>query len=196
MIQHHASVVVLLSGSHEPFELNPVWSDTLINVRTLRVGPLEDKEARELITAPVSDFPLKYDPEAVGRILTASGRQPYLIQATCRDLVDRLNEEQRLYAGVAEVERAFESCLQTAQVYFVELWKSADTDDTQRKIMIALAQAGGMLPEAELAHKVKETSLAQALRRLERRDIIEKTDDGYRFRADLVRRWVLQNAML
>ncbi len=120
MIQHHASVVVLLSGSHEPFELEPVWSDTLINVRTLRVRPLEEKEARELITAPVPDFPLKYAPEAVKRILTASGCQPYLIQATCRDLVDKLNEEQRLCAGVADVERAFESCLQTAQVYFVE----------------------------------------------------------------------------
>jgi hypothetical protein len=186
-------VVVLLSGSHEPFELAPVWSDTLINVRTLRVGPLEEQEARELITAPVPDFPLKYDPEVVERILAASGRQPYLIQATCRDLVDKLNEEQRLYAGVADIERAFESCLQTAQVYFVELWKSADTDDTQRKIMITLAQAGEILPEAELA-QVEEALLAQALRRLERRDIIEKTDGGYRFRADLVRRWILQNA--
>jgi uncharacterized membrane protein len=36
--------------------------------------------------------------------------------------------------------------------------------------------------------------LSQALRRLERRDIIEKTDGGYRFRADLIRRWILQNA--
>ena len=47
---------------------------------------------------------------------------------------------------------------------------------------------------ALLARKAGEASLAQALRRLERRDIIEKTDGDYRFRADLVRRWVLQNA--
>ena len=45
------------------------------------------------ITDPDQFVGRKYESEAVERILLASGHQPYLIQATCRDLVNNPNDE-------------------------------------------------------------------------------------------------------
>lgn len=188
LIQSHPGVVVLLSGSHAPEELAPAWSDALINVRALRLGPLAEPDARELITAPVPDFPLQYEPEAVEMILQATGRQPYLIQATCRDLVNHLNEERRLSATRADVEAAFDSALQTGAVYFNELWTSADTDDAQRAALRLLAQ-NDWLSESDLTRRAQLSSLTP-LKKLIGRDLIEQVDGGYRLRAGLVGRWI------
>jgi hypothetical protein len=188
LIQSHPGVVVLLSGSHAPEELAPAWSDALINVRALRLGPLAEPDARELITAPVPNFPLQYELEAVEMILQATGRQPYLIQATCRDLVNYLNEERRLSATRADVEAAFDSALQTGAVYFNELWTSADTDDAQRAALRLLAH-DDWLNEADLTRRAQLSSLTP-LKKLIGRDLIENVDGGYKLRAGLVRRWI------
>jgi len=121
-------------------------------------------------------------------ILNATGRQPYLIQATCRDLVNHLNEENRRDATRADVESAFDSALQTGAVYFNELWTSADTDDTQRAALRLLAH-NDWLSEADLTRRAGLSS-PEPLKRLIGRDLIEHTDGGYRLRAGLVGRWV------
>jgi len=193
LIQSHPGVVVLLSGSHAPEELAPAWSDALINVRALRIGPLSEPEARELITAPVPDFPLQYEPEAVEMILIATGLQPYLIQATCRDLVNHLNELNRRDATRTDVESAFDSALQTGAVYFNELWTSADTDDAQRAILRLLAQTD-MLSEDDLTRRAQLSSLTP-LKKLIGRDLIEQIDGGYKLRAGLVGRWVRRSTV-
>jgi len=83
LIQHHPRVTVLLSGSHTLDDVGahgraPQLSDYLINVRVLKIGNLKEDEARELIVAPIEDFPLEYEPAAVERILAVTGCQPFL----------------------------------------------------------------------------------------------------------------------
>jgi hypothetical protein len=139
LIQHHPRLTVLLSGSHTLEDLSPMWSDYLINVRVLRIGNLKEDEARELIVQPIENFPLEYEPAAVDRMIAVTGCQPYLVQATCRDLVNMLNEQNRTRATLADAERALDSVLTTGALYFQELWGGRDTDDTQRAILRALA---------------------------------------------------------
>jgi hypothetical protein len=195
LIQNHPNVVVLLSGSHTLEELNPAWSDALINVRTLRIGPLQENEARELITAPIPDFPLHYDENAVQDILQATGRKPYLIQAVCRDLVHNLNEEKRRFATQADVEKAFNSVLQTATAYFNEIWTSRDTDEDQRRVIRLLSTPDEpTLSETELLQQANLPSL-NALRKLTWRDVIEKTDSGYQLASPILGRWVRERAL-
>jgi hypothetical protein len=176
----------LLSGSHTPTDLPPLWSDYFINVRTLKIGHLKEDEARELIVRPIEDFPLIYDEDAVEHILKVTGCQPYLVQITCRDLVDILNEQNRTHATRADAEHAFASVLTTGARYFDELWRGRDTDDTQRAVMRAIA----------LRQDVRRSGDAEAvnvaLNRLVRRDILTKTANGYRFRVELVQRWIKQ----
>jgi hypothetical protein len=161
-----------------------MWSDYLINVRVLRIGNLKEDEARELIVQPIEDFPLEYEPAAVDRMIAVTGCQPYLVQATCRDLVNLLNEQNRTRATLADAERALDSVLTTGALYFQELWRGRDMDDTQRAILRALAAGRTLSALRDLP------DLNSALRKLLRRDILMETLQGYQFRIELVRRWV------
>jgi hypothetical protein len=190
LIQHHPRFVVLLSGSHTLAELSPLWSDTLINVRTLRLGPLEEKDARELIESPIENFPLTYEAGAVDDLIAATACQPFLIQATCRDLVNRMNNKGRSattsqpVATRADVAYALDSCLTSGEAYFIDLWRGRDTDETQREVMRTIATGKDLTGFQNLS------GLDGALRRLVRREILEATDGSYRFKVELVRRWV------
>ncbi|MFQ6014916.1 MAG: ATP-binding protein, partial [Anaerolineae bacterium] len=196
LIQHHPKLVVLFSGSHTLEDLAPFWSDYLISVRVLRVGPLEEGEARELIVEPKEDFPLRYEEEAVERIITATGRQPYLIQATCRDLVNHLNEDRRLQATVRDVEWALESCMVSGAGYFQELWAGRDSDETQQAVLLAVAKdTEGALSDSTLARRIGRQGLPAALRRLVHREILERSNGVYRFRVELIRRWVQKEVL-
>jgi hypothetical protein len=187
LIQHHPRLTVLLSGSHTLEDLSPMWSDYLINVRVLKIGNLKEDEARELIVQPIENFPLEYEPAAVERIIAVTGCQPYLVQATCRDLVNMLNEQNRTRATLADAEHALDSALTTGALYFQELWRGRDMDDTQRAILRALAAGRTLSALRDLP------DLNSALRKLLRRDILMETPQGYQFRVELVRRWVEQH---
>ncbi len=218
IIQHHPRVTVLLSGSHTlddvgaffktpktpnvgaqliaPLQAPPQTplSDYLINVRVLKIGNLKEDEARELIVQPIEDFPLEYEPAAVERIIEVTGCQPFLVQATCRDLVNMLNEQNRTRATLADVERALDSVLTTGTLYFHELWSGRDTDEAQRAVMRAIAT------KKDLSGLQDLTGLNAALRKLVHRDILlpplSQTGEGtgWEFRVELVRRWVERNA--
>ncbi len=136
---------------------------------------------------------MEYEPAAVERIIAVTGCQPYLVQATCRDLVNALNEENRTRATLADVERALDSVLTTGALYFQELWGGRDTDDAQRAVMRAIAtqkDAGAQL----IAPLQNTPPLRNALRKLVHCDILVATEQGYQFRVELVRRWVERNA--
>jgi hypothetical protein len=184
LIQHHPQITILLSGSHTLADLPPLWSDYFINVRTLKIGHLKEDEARELIVRPIEDFPLTYEPDAVERILNVTGCQPYLVQVTCRDLVHMLNEQNRTHATLADTERSLTSVLTSAAMYFDELWRGRDTDDTQRAVMRAIAL------RQDVRRSSDPETVNVALNRLVQRDILAKTANGYCFRTELMRRWV------
>jgi serine/threonine protein kinase len=192
IIQHHPRVTVLLSGSHTledvgAFNQTPLLSNYLINVRVLKIENLKEDEARELIVQPIEDFPLEYEPAAVERILAVTGCQPFLVQATCRDLVNLVNEQNRTTATLSDADRALDSVLTTGVAYFQDLWGGRDSDDAQRAVMRAIATQ----KDVGAFH---ETPLQAALRKLVHRDILAATDGAYRFRVELVRRWVERNA--
>lgn len=190
LIQHHPRVPLLLSGSHSMEDLPPIWSDHFINIRVLPIGNLREDEAREFIEKPIENFPLEYEPAAVERILSVTGCQPYLVQVTCRDLVNALNEVNRLYAAPVDAERALESALTSGAAYFQDLWSNIrDSDDAQRAVMRAIAKGQSLAGLAALL------DLEAALRKLVRRDILVSTDGGYRFRVELVCRWAERNTL-
>lgn len=181
LAQNYARVVLLLSGAHTPQALDPVWSHHLVNLRTLKIGTLRADEARELVIQPIPAFPLSYAPDAVERLLAVTGGQPYLIQTTCRDLVNALNGEKQLYATLEDVNEAITTAMDSATAYFDDLWRGPDSSDEQRSALAALARGE---PLAQVAPAV--------LRKLEQRELIEKDETGYRFRVEMVRMWVNQ----
>lgn len=187
LLQNYPRLTLLFSGTHTFEELSPVWSHHLINVHAIRIGDLERKDARELIEKPVRSFPLKYEPEAVERILSVVGGQPYLLQVTCRELVNALNDKSQLLAKVPDVDAALEAALVSGAAYFKEVWMSPESSDAHRRVLAAIARRKGTpVPEKTLLKAGKPRDLKM----LVDHDVIEKTEGGYRFKVELVRKWI------
>ncbi len=187
VLQHRASWTLLFSGSHEPKELPDYWSDYLINTRTLRVSYLDEESARELIVQPVENFTNIYEPTAIDTIIHLTRCQPYLVQLTCYEVVELLNRDIRENrrdssspkATAQDVETVIPTMLERGGQYFGELWKSLT--DSDRHLLRRLVQGETPTPQDKAV-----------LRKLERKEILEKTESGYRFQVPLVQNYVEQ----
>lgn len=189
LLQNYPRITLLFSGTHTFQELNPIWSHHLINVHTIRIGDLESKDARELIEKPIEAFPLKYEEEAVNRILSMVGGQPYLLQVTCQELVNAMNDRGQLYARVADVDQALDSVLMSGAAYFTEVWTSPNNRGPRRKMMTAIAKKKGAPVSEKSLLKIGKP---QDIKILVDHDVIKKSEDGYGFKVELVRRWIEQ----
>src|SRR5262245_42713243 len=69
----------------------------------IRVEPFTRKDAEELIERPIRGI-FRLDRGVTDRIIEASASRPYLIQKVCIALVNRLHEEKRRRATLADVE--------------------------------------------------------------------------------------------
>jgi len=76
----------------------------------IHLDPLEEQEARRLITEPVNDI-YDYDSEAVDLILRYSERKPWRIQRLCLEVVNRLLAEKRTRVTGQDVEDVYRHVL-------------------------------------------------------------------------------------
>lgn len=187
LVQNHPKLTLLFSGAHTFDELDPTWSHYLINVHAIKIGDLENNDALELIEKPTKLFPLKYNKDAVKRILSAAGGQPYILQVICRDLVNLMNDENRLYATESDVNRTLDSALISGSAYFKEVWMGPDSNDARRSIMATIAKKRGVPVSWKILQKV---STPYDIGFLIDHDIIKEVSDGYCFKVELVRRWI------
>ena len=196
LIQNHPRLTLLFSGAHTLDDLQPLWSNYLINVRIVKINPLAEKDAKELITKPIPDFPLSYDQEAVRHLLTETGCHPYLIQSTCQDLVHRLNEDSRFDANIKDVDRALDATLESGAGYFNDLWNGRDSNDLERAIQLEIARTkAGKLSVSRLESTLGKAEYSKqdiqtGINRLIHRDVLERDDSHVRFRFELIRRWI------
>ncbi|TEU10139.1 MAG: ATP-binding protein [Anaerolineales bacterium] len=181
LLEHRRRWTLLLAGSHLE-EKAPYWSDYLINSRRLHISYLRPEEARELIEHPIPDFEqhMRYEAEAVEAILQLTHAQPFLVQLLCAELVNRLNVAQRRTATEADVQAVLDDALEHGGEYFDEIWNSA-----------SLAERGVL---CQIAVGKLESANAAVLDSLCRRELLEPTDDGYRFQVPLIQRWVQKKA--
>jgi hypothetical protein len=148
---------------------------------------LDEESARELIVQPVEDFTNIYEPTAIDTIIHLTHCQPYLVQLTCYEIVELLNRdirENRRDASTAkataqDVETVIPTVLERGGRYFDELWKSlADSD---RNLLLRLVQGETPTPQDKAV-----------LRKLERKEILQKTEPSYSFQVPLVQKYVEQ----
>ncbi len=191
LIQHHPRIVLLFAGSHRPDEMELNWPDTLISTKLIRVSYLAEEEARQLITEPVPQFAVSYQPGSVERILEVTRCQPYLVQALCYELVNRLNAEGTKEAAAADVDAAMAGALESAHLYFAEMWRQ---QEAQQRLLLRRA---GEAPEgcalAQLAAAAGATpeQVEVDLKKLQSRSILEQVGpDQWRFQVPMVAAWV------
>ncbi len=192
LIQHHPRLVLLLAGSHRPDELELNWLDALINAKMVRVSYLAEEEARLLITRPVAEFEISYAEGSVDRILAATRGQPYLVQALCYELVNYLNIECRREAEPGDVEAAITRALDSAHLYFAEMWRGFS--EPQRAVLRWLAAQPQGATADEAAHGAGLTTdiVADEMKKLEARATLESAPGGrgWRYQVPLTAAWV------
>jgi len=165
-------------------------------VRIIRINPLAEADAEELITKPIPSFPLTYEEDALERLMSETGCHPYLIQSTCQDLVHRLNDDNRFTANLQDVERALDSALESGAAYFNDLWNGPDCNDLQRSIQMDVAKAReGRLSISSLERALNDSAYSMQdiqteLNHLIRREVLEQEEDVLQFRFALIRRWI------
>jgi uncharacterized protein len=176
--------VILISGSKELQELELNWSDYLKIQKMIKVDYLSKEDARILITNPIDNFTLNYkegqNGEAVEQIINLTNCQPYLTQAVCFELVKYLNLQRRKEASVEDVNLAAEKVLTSANAYFDYIWNIECTNS-----------------EREFLHQMIENDHKEGNEKeidsLLRREIIEKDGNGYKFKVELMKKWIEKN---
>ncbi|WP_298912124.1 AAA family ATPase [uncultured Nostoc sp.] len=192
LIQHRPRFKVLLAGSHTIEEYQR-WASYLINVQVVHISYLKEAEVRQLIECPVKDFTLRYEPNAVERVLQLTRCHPFLVQLLCAEIIVLKNEQDpsiRRLAILADVEAAIPEALQSGSFFFADI-QNNQVDATGQAILrfIAAQGEGAIVSRQTLLQQFPDANITFSL--LLQRELIEEVDDGYRFQVELIRRWFI-----
>lgn len=190
LIQHRPRFKIMLAGSHTIEEFQR-WASYLINVQVVHISYLKELEARQLIEQPVQDFTLRYEPDAVDRVLQLTRCHPFLIQLLCAEIVALKNEQipsMRRLATLADVEAAIPEALSVGSFFFADI-QSNQVDAPGLAILQFLAAQGegGIVSGKTILQEFPDAYDAVGL--LLQRELIEEVGDGYCFQVELMRRW-------
>ena len=121
-IQHRRRVRLLVAGNSTFEELGPLWNDSFISARELRLGPLAREVAIGLLRQPIpvsEGFPDDAVPQEVAEaIVDRTGGQPYLTQLYGFWLVEELNKTKRRRAELQDVETVDQIVFEQAAPFF------------------------------------------------------------------------------
>ncbi|MEO0685393.1 MAG: AAA family ATPase, partial [Cyanobacteria bacterium J06649_11] len=192
LIQHRPRFKMLIAGSHTIEEYQR-WASYLINVQVVNVSYLLEREARKLIENPIEDFTLRYESDAVERILQLTRCHPFLVQLLCSELVALKNEQDpsvRRLATLADVEAAIPEALSTGGFFFADI-QNNQVDDIGLEILKFIAAKGekAVVSTKTIALEFQNTDYISSIRLLLQRDLIEEVNNGYCFQVELIRRW-------
>jgi hypothetical protein len=197
LIQHRPTFKVLLAGSHQLQEF-PSWSSYLINAQMVHLSYLQANEAQQLIEAPVADFALTYAPNAVATICELTNSHPYLIQLLCSEMVVSKNEQPpaaRYCVTAEEIIQLIPAVLKAGRQFFVDIERNQLDPETAQVLTALAAHRDIFFTESRLFSRFKDTQqIAHILSQLQRREVIMKQGDGYRFQVPLVRQWFAARA--
>jgi len=196
LIQHRSQFKVLLAGSHSIQEFRS-WAGYLINVRVMKISYLKEDEALKLIEHPVKTFTAFYEPGASQRVLELTRGHPALIQLLCYSIISLKNEQpaqKRNQITLGDVEQAVPEALERGTaLYFTAI--ENQFNNKELALLHFLATQG---ERSAINHDALKRSFPEELNQLlelpMKRDVIERTSQGYRFQVELLRRWFMASA--
>jgi hypothetical protein len=206
LMQHTPNLAVIFIGSHRLQELTrDYWSIFFDLALHKQVGFLDEKAARQLITEPTEQG--IFDPYAVDEIIRLTAGHPYFVQLVCHYLVDFRNRSRSPLITVQHVHDAIPDILVQAEGHLTHVWQSASPMDQVVMASAARALAGqdsvqaSDLVEQLAAYRVDQDpqEILLAEEALAGQEIFERLDGDpprYRFKVELIRRWIERNQPL
>ena len=202
IVSYRRQIAVLLAGSHELEELPSHWSHALGQTETLTISFLGNRATRSLIEQPVADFPAIYTPKTIDAIVRLTSCQPYLVQLVCALLVERMNSMRRMpptsYVTPEDVETIIPLALERGHAYFDHLWGFQTETALAQRVLAKLATAPDTALDGSALRQIErdEMALAEALRVLQRREIIVRENGCYRIVVPLVAHYVRRETLV
>ena len=187
-------------------DLNQLALALFKGVPDKRVSLLSEKDTYQLIRLSEENKTLRWDEKALARMYALTSGHPFLTQALASQVWEAAYEaeDEPQAATVGMVEDAIPVTLESSRNTLSWLWDGLGP--SEKVIASALAQAGEkVVTEVELERILRESGVKILIRELknapqllEEWDILEKVDkeDGYRFRVELLRRWILAHEPL
>jgi hypothetical protein len=203
LMQHEPRLDFLFSGTHKLEELGAEYWSILFNIAAYKqITFLDSDQVRRLVTEPVAAYGMEYDPLALDRIIQVTAGHPYFTQVICHEMVAFHNEVERSYMTASCVDQVLERIIERGEAHFKYIWAGATGDE--QHVMLALAE---LLPDPEATvtpvqviedlqrrgRDLSEDALLNALARLQAKDLVTRSglqSNLYRFKIDLVRRWI------
>jgi hypothetical protein len=203
LMQHEPRLDFIFSGTHKLEELGAEYWSILFNIAAYKqITFLDSPQVRRLVTEPVEAYGMEYDPLAIDRIIQVTAGHPYFTQVICHEMVAFHNEVERSYMTASCVDQVLERIIERGEAHFKYIWAGATTDE--QYVMLALAD---LLPDPEATatpvqvtedlkrrgRNLAEDGLLNALARLLAKDLVTRSglqSNLYRFKIDLVRRWI------
>ncbi|BAY28211.1 hypothetical protein NIES2107_00350 [Nostoc carneum NIES-2107] len=190
LIQHRPRFKLLLAGSHTIEEYQR-WASYLINVQVVHISYLKEAEARQLIERPVKDFTMRYEHDAVERVVQLTRCHPFLIQLLCAEIIALKNEQDpsvRRLATLADAEAAIPEAFKSGGFFFADI-QNNQVDENGRAILrfIAAQGEGAMVNIQAISQQFPHAD--QTLKLLLQRELIEEIGQDYCFSVELIRRW-------
>ncbi len=204
ILQMSSKVALAFAGLHTLDEMTEDYFNPLFaSIIPIKVGFLSQGATRQVLANPDDDFILDYKPEALDRIYELTYGQPYLTQLLGFLLV-RLYNDQVFEMGkprdpmftLEDVATVIDDpeFFTRGRYYFTGVWgQAAEGTPGQQEILRVLAPhlKGINLDSLSQATGMDETSLLEALKTLERHDVVLRAKDGcYCITVELLRRWV------
>jgi type I restriction enzyme M protein len=166
---------------------------------------LDEEAARRLITEPTEQD--IFDPYAVHEIIRLTAGHPYFVQLLCHYMVDFRNRSHLQTITVQHVRDAIRDILVQAEGHLTHLWRTAPP-----LYQLVMASASRVLARQDsvqasdvveqlAAYRVDQDpqqvlSAAEALAGQEIFERLEGDPPRYRFRVELIRRWIERNQPL
>ncbi len=143
------------------------------------ISYLDEKDARELLTHPIPEFPDIYPDGGVDLILEQTGRHPYLLQKAGDDLCRLLNSRGGLRLATRdEIIEVFDGMLRDLPL-FDEIWRSRTDDERATLQRLARSEEPGDRDPAAI--------------QLEREGYLERRGDKVAIVVPLFREWIRMN---
>lgn len=201
LMQHSDKLGFIFCGAHQLEELASDYWSVFFNIALYKkVGFLRPDETRRLICEPVKGS-LEYDDLAIEKIERLTCGHPYFTQLFCFRLVNFCNKKKKNYVTVQDVNDVIEEVIQMGGMNIKYIWLQSSIEE--RKVLSALSD---LLRDKGIAtHEDIESSLhryglsfnlARVIDKLILRDVVERNNNRYNFKMELINLWVEENRRL
>ena len=170
-----------------------------------RVSLLSQKDSADLVRLSEANDTLRWPDEAVERVRQWTCGHPFLTQQLCSHVWERAYDEEPDEPPTVtpkDVDKAVPKALEASRNSMEWLWDGLPP--AERVVASALAEAGPEpITQEELERLLRESGIRVIIRELQNApqllqgwDLIEPADGGYRFRVELLRRWIIEHKPL